>query len=76
MNTFPIFNVKLNDEWVEIPYVKGTSVNLVGTTPTSHNVRVGNIDLTQTGNVVELFNESTNATSFFTVWDGLKGLGM
>lgn len=76
INTSAIFNVKIDNEWVEIPYVKGTSVHLTGTTPTSQDVTVGSAVLTQTGTQVSLFNESTNTTASFVVWDGLKGLGL
>lgn len=71
-----ILNVKLNDNWVEIPAIKGTSIRYVGAAPTSKVVPIGGGQQTQTGTIIGIYDEAAHATQEIPTWDGLNGFGV
>lgn len=71
-----ILNVKVNNDWIEIPAIKGTSIRYVGATPTSRVVPVGGGSQTQTGTVIGIYDEAAHTTQSILTWDGLDGFGV
>ena len=71
-----ILNVKVNNDWIEIPAIKGTSIRYVGATPTSRVVPVGGGSQTQTGTVTGIYDEAAHTTQSILTWDGLDGFGV
>lgn len=71
-----ILNVKVNNDWIEIPALKGTSIRYVGSTPTSRVVPVGGGAQTQTGTLIGIYDEAAHATQEIPTWDGLDGFGV
>ena len=77
-----ILKVKLDNQWVEVPALRGNSVYTLPATPTSREVSGSGSDvIIQTGYILKVVDERKKATDpsyqydEYTIWNGLDGSG-
>lgn len=77
LTNIPIFNVYVNEEWVPIPAIRGTSVKFLGAEPIS----VTESGRTKTGILYSFEDENKKASipgyasDTFIIWNGMNGEG-
>lgn len=80
-NLSSILNVKLDNNWVEIPALRGSSVYIESVAETSRQITIGGETVTQHGWVITIVDERKAATvpgyehDTVTLWDGINGSG-
>lgn len=84
MSDYPvnsIFRVKLDDEWVEVPSLRGSSIYTLPAEPTSREISAGSATIIQYGYILKVVDERKKATDpsyvcdEYTLWNGLDGSG-
>ena len=80
-NLSSILNVKLNNEWVEIPALRGSSVYILSTQETTRTIAHGETTIVQHGWIINIVDEKKLNTvpgyqyDTITLWDGIDGTG-
>ena len=85
MNELPvnsILRVKLDNEWIEVPALRGNSVYTLPAVPTQREIASsGSNIIVQTGYILKVVDERKKATDpsyqydEYTIWNGLDGSG-
>ena len=76
-----ILKVKYDDDWIEIPALKGSSVYTLPAEPTSHVIPTETTTIVQTGYILKVVDEKKKAADpsyvcdEYTLWNGLDGTG-
>lgn len=84
MSDYPvnsIFRVKLDNEWVEVPSLRGSSIYTLPAEPTSREISTGSGTVIQSGYILKVVDERKKAADpsyvcdEYTLWNGLDGSG-
>lgn len=84
MSDYPvnsIFRVKLDNDWVEVPSLRGSSIYTLPAEPTSREISTGSGTVIQSGYILKVVDERKKAADpsyvcdEYTLWNGLDGSG-
>lgn len=84
MSDYPvnsILKVKLDDEWVEVPALRGNSIYTLPAEPTSREISSGSATIIQSGYILKVVDERKKASDpsydhdEYTLWNGIDGTG-
>lgn len=84
MNEYPvnsIFRVKLNNEWVEVPTLRGSSIYTLPAEPTSREISAGSAVIVQSGYILKVVDERKKVSDpsydhdEYILWNGIDGTG-
>ena len=84
MSDYPvnsIFRVKSNNEWVEVPSLRGSSIYTLPAEPTQRIISAGSATIIQNGYILKVVDERKKAADpsyvcdEYTLWNGIDGTG-
>lgn len=84
MSDYPvnsIFRVKLDNDWVEVPSLRGSSIYTLPAEPTSREISTGSTTIIQSGYILKVVDERKKTTDpsyvcdEYTLWNGIDGTG-
>ena len=84
MSDYPvnsILRVKLDNEWVEVPALRGNSIYTLPAEPTSREISSGSATIVQSGYILKVVDERKKASDpsydhdEYTLWNGIDGTG-
>ena len=84
MSEYPvnsILKVKLDNEWVEVPALRGNSIYTLPAEPTSREISAGSATIIQSGYILKVVDERKKAADpsyeydAYTLWNGIDGTG-
>ena len=84
MSDYPvnsILKVKLDNEWVEVPALRGNSIYTLPAEPTSREISSGSATIVQSGYILKIVDERKKVSDpsydhdEYTLWNGIDGTG-